>query len=135
MWLILKRYTILEDFFLLDSVRYRDDVMTTLKLDWSNLKILMSGWYCKLTSSCVSFTIYHQCHSNIEGIVTPISLQYQNVHWDATYPMTSNFQTYLKKMLKRFYSASISIKPLEWTRYQQNLWGMVLRNWLFLWKI
>ena len=34
---------ILEDFFLLDSVRYRHDVMPTLKFDWSNLKILMSS--------------------------------------------------------------------------------------------
>ena len=81
LWVILKRYTILEDFFLLDSVRYRDDVMTTLKFDWSNLKILVSGWYRKLTSSCVSFTIYQQCHTDIDGDVTPISLQYQNVHW------------------------------------------------------
>ena len=78
---------ILEDFFLLDSVRYRDDVMKTLKFDWSNLKILMSGWYCKLTLSCVSFTIYQQYHhTDIEGDVTPISLQYQNVHWDGNYP-------------------------------------------------
>ena len=37
----------------------------------------------------------------------------------ATYPMTLNFQTYLK-MLKRFYLASIPVKPLEWTKYQQN---------------
>ena len=81
LWLILNRYTILEDFFLLDSVRYCDDVMVTLKFDWYNLKILMSGWYRKLTSSCVSFTTYQQCHSDIEGYVTPISLQYQNVHW------------------------------------------------------
>ena len=29
----------------------------------------------------------------------------------ATYPMTLNFQTYLKKLLKRFYLASIPIKP------------------------
>ena len=35
---------ILDDFFLLGSVnvRYHDDPMTTLKSDWSNLKILMS---------------------------------------------------------------------------------------------
>ena len=38
----------------------------------------------------------------------------------ATYPMTLNFQTYLKKMFKRFYLASIPVKPLEWTKYQQN---------------
>ena len=38
----------------------------------------------------------------------------------ATYPMTLNFQTYLKKMSKRFYLASIPIKSLEWTKYQQN---------------
>ena len=37
----------------------------------------------------------------------------------ATYPMTLNFQTYLK-MFKRFYLASIPVKPLEWTKYQQN---------------
>ena len=43
LWLILKWYTILEDFFLLDRVRYRDDVMMTLKFDWSNLKTLISG--------------------------------------------------------------------------------------------
>ena len=43
LWLILKWYTILEDLFLLDSVRYREDVMMTLKSDWFNLKILMSG--------------------------------------------------------------------------------------------
>ena len=55
-WLIPKRYTILEDFFLLDSLRYHD-VMKILKSDWSNLKILRSGWYSKVTSSCVSFTM------------------------------------------------------------------------------
>ena len=38
----------------------------------------------------------------------------------ATYPMTLNFQTYLKKMLKRFYLASIPVKPMEWTKYLQN---------------
>ena len=81
LWLILKRYTILDDIFQLDSVRYRDEFMTALKFDWSNLKILMSGWYRRLTSSCVPFTIYQQCHSDIESDVTPISLQYQNVHW------------------------------------------------------
>ena len=32
LWLM-KWYTILEDFILLDSVRYHDDVMTTLKSD------------------------------------------------------------------------------------------------------
>ena len=32
LWLILKWYTILEDFFLLDSVHYHDDVKTTLKV-------------------------------------------------------------------------------------------------------
>ena len=42
----------------------------------------MSHWYRKLTSSCVSFTMYQQCQGNIEGNLTPISLQYQNVHWD-----------------------------------------------------
>ena len=46
------------NFFLLDSVRYNGDVMTILKSDWFNLKTLMSGWYRKLTSWCVSFTIY-----------------------------------------------------------------------------
>ena len=38
----------------------------------------------------------------------------------ATYPMTLNFQKYLKKMLKRLYLASMPVKPLEWTKYQQN---------------
>ena len=81
LWLIQKQYTILEDFFLLDSVRYHGDVMTMLKSDWSNLKIPMSGWYRKLASPCVSFTIYQQCHNDIEGDVTRTSLQYHNVHW------------------------------------------------------
>ena len=69
-------------FFLLDSVRYRDNVMTTLKFYWSTLKILMSGWYRKLKWSSVLFTIWQQCHTDIGSDVTPISLQYQNVHWD-----------------------------------------------------
>ena len=43
---------------------------------------------------------------------------YARLH--ATYPVTLNFRTYLKKMLKRFYLASIPGKPLEWTKYQQN---------------
>ena len=38
----------------------------------------------------------------------------------ATYPMTLNFQKYLKKILKRFYLASTSVKPLQWNKYQQN---------------
>ena len=73
LWLILKRDTILEDFFLLDSVRYRDDVITTLKFDWSDLKILMLGWYRKLTSSCV----YLQYISNVIAISTVMSFQYR----------------------------------------------------------
>ena len=99
MWLILKWYMILEDFFLLDSVRYRDDVMTTLKFDWSNLKILMSGWYRKLTSSCVSFTTYQQCHSDIEGDVTPISLQYQNVHWETLSALVCNSKVFAQTVI------------------------------------
>ena len=71
----------LEDFILLDRVRYRDDVMMKLEYDWSKLKKLMSGWHRKLTSSCVSFTTYQECHSDLEGDVTPILLQYQKVHW------------------------------------------------------
>ena len=38
----------------------------------------------------------------------------------AMYPVTLNFQTYLKKMLKRFYLASMPVKLLGWTKYQQN---------------
>ena len=34
----------------------------------------------------------------------------------AAYPMALNFQTYLKKMLKRFFLASIPVNPLEWTK-------------------
>ena len=73
-WLILKWYTILEDFFLLDNVRYHDDVMTILNSNWFNLKILMSGWYCNLTSSCVSFTIYQQYHGDRYNIRMPTGL-------------------------------------------------------------
>ena len=36
--------------------------------------------------------------------------------------MTLNSQTYLKKILKRFYLASIP----EWIKYEQNFGGMVL---------
>lgn len=67
--------------FLLDSVCYHGDVMTILNFNWFNLKILMSGWNLKLTSSCVSFTIYQQCHRDIASDVTPTSLQCHNVHW------------------------------------------------------
>ena len=63
-------YTNLNNFVLLNSVRYHDDVMKISKSDWSNLKILMLGRYCKLTSSCVSFTISQQCHGDIEFDVT-----------------------------------------------------------------
>ena len=30
-------------FLSVDSICYRDDIMMTLKFDWSNLKILISG--------------------------------------------------------------------------------------------
>ena len=38
----------------------------------------------------------------------------------ATYPVTLNFQMYLK-MLKRFYLASIPVNLLKWIKYQQNV--------------
>ena len=99
MWLILKWYTILEDFFLLDSARCRDDVRTKLKSDWFNLKILMSGWYRKLTSSCVLFTTYQQCHSVISRVMSlQILLQYQNVHWETIKPARLK-RAVLKKFL------------------------------------
>ena len=83
--------------FLLDSVCYHGDVMTILNFNWFNLKILMSGRYRKLTSSCVSFTIYQQCHGNIEGDATPISLQYQNIQWESV----------LKRVIKLKFSNSL----------------------------
>ena len=79
--------------FLLDSVCYHGDVMTILNFNWFNLKILMSGRYRKLTSSCVSFTIYQQCHSNTEGDVTPILLLYQNAHWERIAELRQVFLT------------------------------------------
>ena len=42
---------------------------------------------------------------------------------DATYPMTLNFKTYLKKKFELFYSASIPVNLLKWTKYQQNFGG------------
>ena len=78
LWLILKWYLILKDFSLLDSVPYRADVMTILKSDWSNLKILISRRYRKLTSLCVSFTIYQQYHDNIQGDVPSRDLPAQS---------------------------------------------------------
>ena len=90
LWLILKWCTILEDFFLLDSVRYCDNVMTTLKV-W-----LVQYWDSdvRLISQVdtSSFTIYQQCHGDIESDVTPTLLQYQNVHW-----VRSMLQVYFKK--------------------------------------
>ena len=80
LWLILKWYTILEDFFLLDSVRYRDDV-TTLKAWLVQYRDPDARLTSQLTSSCVSFTIYQQCYGDIEDDVTLTSLQCQNVHW------------------------------------------------------
>ena len=73
LWLTLKWYTILEDFFLLDSVRYRDDVMGVLKSDWSSLKILISGWYRKYwhrnvfiySISAMSWQYLERCHFDI----------------------------------------------------------------------
>ena len=38
----------------------------------------------------------------------------------ATYPMTLSCQTYLKRLFKKFCLASISVKPMEWTKFQQN---------------
>ena len=81
MWLILKFYTILEDFFLLNSILYRDDVIITLKFHWSDVKILMSVWYRKPTWSPVLFTIYQLRLIDIEGDLTRVSLQYQNSPW------------------------------------------------------
>ena len=100
MWLILKWYTILEDFFC-----YIASVTTTLsrrhqKCDWSNLKILMSGWYRKLTSSCVLFPTYQQCHSVISRVMSlQILLQYQNVHWETIKPARLK-RAVLEKFLK-----------------------------------
>ena len=81
LWLILKRDTILDDFFLLDRARYRYDVMTTLKLwlvqyEYPDVRLIS-----QIDSPCVSFTIYQQCRDNIDGDVTPTLLQYQNVYW------------------------------------------------------
>ena len=62
--------------FLLDSVRYHPDVMATLKSQDPDVSLI---W--QTDTSWVSFTICQQCHGDIDGDVTPISLQYQNVHW------------------------------------------------------
>ena len=82
LWLILKWYTNLDDFFLLKSTRYHDDVKTTLKV-WlvqfqdpdvrliSQIDIVM----------CFIYNIL-QCHGNIDGDVSPASLQYQNLNWE-----------------------------------------------------
>ena len=117
----MKSCTILEDFFLLDSVNYRNDVMITLKFEWFNLKILMWGWYRKLTSSCVSFTTYQQCHSDIEGDVTPTSLQYQNVHWIKNYALYTEliYYVYLAEFLKFKHIAAICNKPVN--SYKKNV--------------
>ena len=117
----MKSCTILEDFFLLDSVNYRNDVMITLKFEWFNLKILMWGWYRKLTSSCVSFTTCQQCHSDIEGDVTPTSLQYQNVHWIKNYALYTEliYYVYLAEFLKFKHIAAICNKPVN--SYKKNV--------------
>ena len=130
LWVILKRYTILQDLFLLDSVRYRYDIMVTLKFDWSNLKILMSGWYRKLTSSCVSFTIYQQCYTDIEGEVTPISLQYQSI-------INININIYFSKKKLEYNTVQLHVYKKEyiyawWTIYTYKkaylTWKISLNN-------
>ena len=48
-----------------------------------------------------SFTIYQQCHTNIAGDVTPISLRYQNVHWvKERVPKLSGFSRVLLIFMK-----------------------------------
>ena len=59
------------------SRRCQDDIKSltgSISRSWS-------GWNRKLTSSCVSLTIYQQCHGDIVGDVSPTSLHYQNVHY------------------------------------------------------
>ena len=86
LWLILKWYTILENFFLLDSVRYHSDAKTALKV-WlvqpqdpdvrliSQIHIFM----------CFIINISTMSWRYIEDDVTLISLQYQNIHWVMTW--------------------------------------------------
>ena len=76
LWLILKWYTILKDFFLLDSVRYLDDVMMTSKV-WlvqywnpdvrllSEIDIAMCFIY---NISATSWRYWGRCHSDIVTI-------------------------------------------------------------------
>ena len=76
LWLMLKWYTILEDLFLVDSVRYHDDVMTTLKV-WlvqyrdpdvrliSQIDSVMCFIY---NISAMSWRYWGWCHSDIVTI-------------------------------------------------------------------
>ena len=76
LWLILKWYIILVDFFLLDSVHYHDDVKTILKV-WlvrsqdpdvrliSQIDIVMCFIY---NISAMSYRYRGWCHSNIVTI-------------------------------------------------------------------
>ena len=79
---------ILEDFFLLDSVRYHDDVMTILKSDWFNLKILMSVRHRKLASPCVHL----QYIINAMAILRVMSLQHHcNIRMSLGCPCRSSY--------------------------------------------
>ena len=69
---------------MLDSVRYRDDIMATLKVWLVQYRDPDVRLISQTDIVMCSFTIYQQCHDDIEGDVTPTSLQYQNVHWDVT---------------------------------------------------
>ena len=96
---------LLEDFLLLGSVRYHDAVMAALK--WCQVDIIdnlmMSGW------DRVSFTIYQQCHGDVEGDITPALLQYQNIQWGKSY---SGFPVNAEKFLKGTFLRNTSGRPL-----------------------
>ena len=108
------------------SAGYHDDVMAILKSHWSNIKILMSVWYLKLTLSCVSFTIYQLCHGDIEGDATPTLLQYQNVHWD-----NPGVPRYWIKLISTTYEEKYEIL----LKKQLNIKNKVARTYIVLLQI
>ena len=73
LWLIWKCYTVLEDFFLLDSVRYHGDVKTTLKV-WL---VQSQDWYQVDIANWHRHVFHLQYISNVMAISWVMLLQYR----------------------------------------------------------
>ena len=98
---------------------------------------LKKRWYNSIRNTGNANT-FKRCFSELAGVLqeklpkAPTNLLFKqpkttSPRLHATYPMALNCQMYLEKLLKRFYVVSIPVKPLEWTKFQQNFWGMMMK--------